>query len=100
MAGTAAGPFRLTGEIDLAVVPDVEEQLRAWLHESDAPEAVIDCSDLTFIDSSGVGMLFRLAQSLGDRRRALVLEHVPRVARRVFDVVGLEREIEVRGPAG
>lgn len=100
MAGVAPEQFRLTGEIDLAVVPDLEAKLRSWLRESDGPEAVIDCRDLTFIDSSGVGMLFRVAQSLGDRRRALVLDHVPRVARRVFDVVGLEREIEVRGPAG
>jgi anti-anti-sigma factor len=92
--------FPLAGELDLAVVPALEARLDAWCREQEGAEVVLDCRELTFIDSSGIGMLFRVAQGLQDRRRTLVLEDVPRTAQRVFDVVGLEKTIEVRRANG
>jgi anti-anti-sigma factor len=61
---------RVTGELDLAGAPRIEESVREAVPTS-ARALVIDFSDLDFIDSSGVAMLFSLARRLGGRRQQL-----------------------------
>jgi len=71
----------LIGEVDVAVVPDmhaaIDELVRAGLPVD------VDCSMLSFIDSSAVGCLSLLAQSVPTRPRVLdappMLEHILRI---------------------
>jgi anti-sigma B factor antagonist len=46
----------LSGEIDLASVPAIRDRVSARLADSDAG-IVIDLTEVTFIDSSGIGAL-------------------------------------------
>lgn len=52
----------LTGEIDLAAVPDVASAVEGFITSSD--HVLIDCSGVTFIDSSGLGALLELSTRL------------------------------------
>jgi anti-anti-sigma factor len=61
---------RVTGELDLAGAPGIGESVREAVPTS-ARALVIDFSELNFIDSSGVAMLFSLARGLGGRRQEL-----------------------------
>jgi anti-anti-sigma factor len=69
-------------------VPDVEEALEAAIRESTGA-FVVDLTDVTFIDSSGLQVLLRARALLGreDRALALVCPHGP--VRRVFELAGV-----------
>ena len=61
---------RLTGELDIAGA-EVTGRRIAEAVPSSARGVVVDMTDLEFIDSSGVSMLFALARRVGSRRQEL-----------------------------
>lgn len=63
---------RMTGEVDLSNV----EALGAVLEDAVSNRAqglVLDLSGLTFLDSMGLRLIYRLARQLGDRQQRLQL---------------------------
>jgi anti-anti-sigma factor len=76
----------LNGEIDIANASTVGRELLGHALESLSRTLVLDCSRLTFIDSSGIDMLVQLGR-LSERRIELVNVR-PEVAR-TFDICGL-----------
>ncbi len=86
----AAALVETGGEIDLHSAP----QLRAALlkvSEAPAPQVVVDLGEVTFIDSTGIGVLVgalkRARESGGDVHFCGVQSRV----RRVFEITGLLR---------
>lgn len=80
----------LFGELDLATVPDVEEEIQR-VEATDAAAIIVDLSGLTFMDSTGV----RLMLSADARSRAnanrLTLLRGPAAVQRVLELCGVER---------
>lgn len=66
---------RLAGELDMASAPEVRARLYEALGEG-AQELNLDLSGLTFMDSAGVELLFRMREDLAMRQLALSL-YVP-----------------------
>jgi anti-anti-sigma factor len=82
---------RVAGELDLASAPQTGEQIEAAVPSS-ARGLVVDFSELDFIDSSGIAMLFNLARRLGGRRQELRVVTVPgEPVSRVLDLVEFGR---------
>ena len=82
----ADGCIRVAGDIDVLTAP----QLKSALLEGSPRRAplVVDISEVPFIDSSGLNVLFEVARRLpGD----LVLLHPSRGVRRLFRTTGAER---------
>ena len=79
----------LGGELDLATVPLLQEQLDRAGRGRGA--VVIDLSGLRFIDSSGLRMMVRAERQLRASGGRLVLVRGPRAVRRVFELAGLDR---------
>lgn len=77
---------RLCGEIDLAVAPALESYFVVAALGTPGATVVIDCTELTFIDLSGVHMLEHVAYRSG---KTVHLANVPPPARRVFEVLHL-----------
>jgi anti-sigma B factor antagonist len=78
--------FSLAGELDAYSAPDVEVSLLPDLMRASDDPVVVDCSLLTFIDSTGLAMLIRLAERA---RRRLCLADVGERCARVFYIAGL-----------
>lgn len=87
---------RVHGEIDLSNAHEVSSAIGSAMGQ-EARWLVVDLSDLTYLDSSGVALLLRLAERLQTRRRRLHLV-VPRGSpvRRVLGFTGLPRVIPVQ----
>ncbi len=87
--GTVVGA-RVAGEIDLANATDLQRDIAAVV-SNDATGLVLDLSGLTFMDSSGIHMLFGLNERLRVRAQRLAVV-LPRgnPARRVLDLSGPE----------
>jgi len=88
---------RVTGELDLSNAPATADAIEAAVPAT-ARALVVDFSGLSFLDSSGVAMLFRLVRRLGDHRQRLHLV-APRgeAVGRVLQIVEFERAAPVHG---
>ena len=77
----------IVGEIDPSNARDIGRQL-AEAVPNDAHIVVIDLAGVAFLDSSGVQMLFELAERLTGRQQRLKLVVPPdSAARRVLEIV-------------
>jgi anti-sigma B factor antagonist len=81
---------RLSGELDLASVPSLEESLRD-LDRDGINSLVLDLRPLTFIDSTGIRAILRLDgwSRRDDFQLAVVLPEG--AARRPLEVTGVDR---------
>jgi anti-sigma B factor antagonist len=79
----------LGGELDLATVPLLQEQLDPAVRGRGA--VVVDLSGLRFIDSSGLQMLAQAELKLRASGGQLVLVRGSRAVCRVFELAGLDR---------
>lgn len=86
---------RLTGELDIAGADSIGQRI-AEAVPSSARGVVVDMTELDFIDSSGVSMLFALARRVGSRRQELrVVAPAGKPVARVLDIVEFERAAPV-----
>jgi anti-anti-sigma factor len=86
---------RLTGELDIAGAEATGRRI-AEAVPSSARGVVVDMTELEFIDSSGVSMLFGLARRVGSRRQELrVVAPAGRPVARVLDIVEFDRAAPV-----
>lgn len=77
----------ISGEVDPSNARDVGRKLTEAV-TNDALAMVIDLSGVTFLDSSGVQMLFELAERLSGRQQQLSVVVPPECpARRVLEIV-------------
>ena len=79
------------GEVDLSNAPSVRERLLGAVPNS-AVALILDLSRTDYLDSSGVGLIFELADRLGSRGQKLELV-VPdeAVIRRVLELTEVEQ---------
>jgi anti-anti-sigma factor len=86
---------RVTGELDIAGASRTGERIAQAVPTS-ALGLVVDFTELEFIDSSGVAMLFGLARTLGGRRQRLRVVAPPGgPVARVLDIVEFDRAAPV-----
>ena len=91
---------RLVGEIDLSNVEDLRTRLEACVTNRSAG-LVLDLSAVTYLDSTGLRLVFRLARELADRQQSLRLVVPPgSVLTRVLALAGVGSVAEVVPEAG
>jgi anti-sigma B factor antagonist len=84
---------RVRGEVDLSNVDDVRNLLiDAVSHESEG--LVLDLTDTTYLDSTGVRLLFELAERLQGRRQELrLVVHEDAMVHRVVVLTQLHQRV-------
>jgi anti-anti-sigma factor len=80
--------FPVSGDLDLATVPDLETKLTALVYIS-TDDLELDCTGLTFCDSTGIAMFLRVHDALARRDRELRIVNMDSRVRRPFDAVGV-----------
>jgi anti-anti-sigma factor len=81
-------PFVVAGEIDIATAPRMAADLTAYA-EQVTGDVLVDCSTMTFIDSSGLAVFETARRDLAGQGRRLVLTGVVQQCRRAFEIIGL-----------
>jgi anti-anti-sigma factor len=91
----------LSGEIDMSVVEELQQELDKVLDDQQAPEVVaIDLREVTFLDSSGLRLVLQLNEKLRSGGRRLVVVMGPRRVAKVFELTGADETLEtVADPA-
>jgi anti-anti-sigma factor len=84
--------LRLIGELDLAAVP----ALQAGLAELDGRDVVLDCSELTFIDCTGLGALVAAHHGCAGAGSRLTLVAPSGCLTRLLELTGVDGLLPVR----
>ena len=94
------GRLTITGELDIATAPQVEEAAGAMLGEG-VSELRIDLRDLTFIDSSGLRVLIALNNRATSEGWKLSLVRPSDRSMSVFQITGADENLPfVEEPSG
>jgi len=78
----------VAGEIDLAVAEDFVGVAEACLRQGSGIQ--LDLGDVTFIDSSGLGVLVRLRKEAVEQDKTFRLANVSNSVERLLEVTGLD----------
>jgi anti-sigma B factor antagonist len=81
----------LAGELDLSTIPGVESRLFDQLRTQSA--VILDLTRLSFIDSSGIGLLIQAFRATGDDGRLHIVIARGSQVERVLRLVGLDRAL-------
>ena len=86
----------ITGELDVVSVSPLESVLQELVRVDNLP-MVLSLDGLTFIDSSGLRSIARLACTLRCADSRLILRSVPSRVVRLLEVTGIERLLRIEG---
>jgi len=81
--------YMLRGEIDLAVCEDLRRDLEAVVATPDT-HLLIDASAVTFIDSSGIGVIIDTHLALEADGRHMLIVNMPPAVRKPFELLGVD----------
>ncbi len=88
------GLVELSGEVDLYTAPRFKEDL-VGLIESGVEAIVIDLSQVTFIDSTALGVIISGVKRLRERDGRLMIVAGSRPVVRILDITGLDKVLTV-----
>jgi anti-anti-sigma factor len=86
--------IRLTGELDISTAPKVEDELARV--EPNRPDVIVlNLSNLTFMDSTGLRLLIAADTRARQQGRRLTIVKGPESVQRVFRITRLEERLEL-----
>jgi anti-sigma B factor antagonist len=87
------GVARLEGEIDASNVQDIGDRLRSMI-SNEAFALVVDLSEIAYVDSAGINLMFALGEEMRSRQQelAIVVRDGSPIAR-MISLTGLDRSV-------
>jgi anti-sigma B factor antagonist len=85
----------LTGELDPATAPQLDEAVQGILADASVTRVVLDLAGLTFLDSSGLRVFVTIREALRSRGGELALSRPSANTQRLLDITGLGEVITV-----
>ncbi|HEX7167759.1 MAG TPA: STAS domain-containing protein [Acidimicrobiales bacterium] len=86
----------VSGEIDLATAPILRDVVLGVIESGECRTLVVDIGAVRFIDSTGLGVIVGANRRLADSGRRLLVAHPTSATRRVIEVSGLDRVLDIR----
>jgi anti-anti-sigma factor len=93
--GAGRAHVSLSGELDLVTASQLWSEVRALLGDPAVSEAVIDLSELRFVDSSGLEVFVDIRRVLESRHGRLTLTRPQSAVRMTLRITGLDDLIDV-----
>ena len=86
----------LVGELDAHTAPRFADAVAPGLASGDVRYLIVDATELSFMDSSGISELLRLKNFLAERGGSFRLDGAGAIVRRVLEITGLTEILDVR----
>jgi len=80
--------LHIRGELDLAAAQTFRQALEAVVHREDKA-LILNLSQLTYIDSTGIGMVVSALKIRDELKAPLRVQHIPSTIRKLFDLTGI-----------
>jgi anti-sigma B factor antagonist len=81
--------LELVGELDVYTAPQLRERIVEVINDGETC-LIVDMGGVTFIDSTGIGVLVVAHRRIGEQGGWLVLRNVQRQTSRVLELTGLD----------
>ena len=78
------------GEIDIYSAPDFKESLYKSINNVQQ-NIILDCRDLTYIDSMGLGILVGALKRVREKDRNITIRNPRNTVRKLFRITGLDK---------
>jgi anti-sigma B factor antagonist len=82
--------FRLSGDLDLSAATQFRSELQPIVHKADKM-LVFDFEHLTYIDSTGIGMIVSVLKIREQLKAKFVVWNIPDAIRRLLDITGISK---------
>ncbi len=82
--------MKLKGEIDIYNVAEFKKELYAQIDRASG-DLYIDCSELQYMDSTGLGVLIGALKRTKEQNRNMYLTNLKPNIRKLFSITGLEK---------
>jgi anti-sigma B factor antagonist len=85
----------VSGEVDLFTAPEFKQRVTELI-EAGTPQLVIDLTQTTFLDSTGLGVLIGAVKRLRSRDGELVIVNTDETIAKTFEITGLDQIFTIR----
>ena len=92
--GRKVDVLSLKGQLDAHTFPSLQKELEG-LAGGDEPRVVLDCQDLEYISSAGLGVLKKMTREFRGRDGDIRLAALPPKINNVVDLLGFNQVIKV-----
>lgn len=82
--------IHIKGEIDIYSAPDFKENLYNMIGEGEQ-DIILECSDLSYIDSMGLGILVGALKRIKQQDHNIVIRNPKSSVRKLFKITGLDK---------
>ncbi len=82
---------KLIGDIDHHSAKDLRCEIDIAVNENDSRELILDFSGVTFMDSSGIGLVMGRYKLMSERQGSLIIAKTPAYISKVMRVAGVNR---------
>lgn len=84
------------GELDVYTTPKFREQAIA-LYEEEHKNILIDCAELDYLDSTGLGAFISLLKHVRENQNDIAISNLNKSIRKLFTITKLDELFEIRG---
>ncbi|WP_054956883.1 STAS domain-containing protein [Paenibacillus dakarensis] len=88
--GEGACTVFLSGELDLSVAPDFRLVMEPLVSNPEI-DLIVNMKDMTYIDSTGIGILLSLLKARHGMDARFAVEEVPPQIQKLFDMTGIAK---------
>jgi anti-anti-sigma factor len=96
IGGLVSAELHLTGKLDIESADDFRQEF-AWILESGVTQFFVDLSRVSYVDSSGLGLLVRLDQETKSRGGKTWFYSLTPPVSEIFSLTHLDKIIELHG---
>ena len=82
---------KLIGEIDISTVSELKDKLYHLVDENEDKNMRLDCEDLTYIDSTGLGALVGVLKKVKNNHKDIHIINMKNHIKKLFIITGLDK---------
>ncbi len=86
----------LTGEIDHHIAAAIRNDIDYSVRDTGAVELILDFSGVTFMDSSGIGLVMGRYRLMNEMGGSVIVQDPPHNIKKVMKLSGIDRLAEIR----
>lgn len=93
-AETSTWEVSLGGEIDIYNAPELKQQLNELIQKAQG-NITIDCKDLNYVDSTGLGVLISVLKKVKEYDGEIKIKNLKPYIYKIFTITGLDKIFSV-----
>ncbi|PKM54235.1 MAG: anti-sigma factor antagonist [Firmicutes bacterium HGW-Firmicutes-3] len=86
--------IRIVGEIDIYSIEKFRETIEEKI-KTQAPEIILDCSELSYMDSTGMGVLIELRNKTKEMGQKIIMINPRPNIKKLMALTGVDKIIEI-----